>query len=141
MMLVKRLGNHPPFPRRNCLDLQTPAEAAIRSALIAVEAIGVDPRLTDGRRVFRGAGDRGRDRSRGQLGRLSDRGALDHRRRHRRRLLGRQFPEIAVLTWADARATRKIRPRWAIRENAKPKPSGDRRGRAPGETAGAAAIR
>jgi hypothetical protein len=47
MMLVKRLGNHPAFPRRNCLDLLSPAEAAIRSALIAVEAIGADPRLTE----------------------------------------------------------------------------------------------
>lgn len=34
-------------PRRSRLDLQTPAEAAIRHAIDAVEAAGCDPRLTD----------------------------------------------------------------------------------------------
>lgn len=34
-------------PRRSRLDLQTPAEAAIRHAIDAVEAAGGDPRLTD----------------------------------------------------------------------------------------------
>ncbi len=35
------------FPRRNRIDLQTPAEAAIRAAIQAVEAAGAHPLLTD----------------------------------------------------------------------------------------------
>jgi hypothetical protein len=45
MMRVHRGGY--PFPRRNCLDLQTPVEVAIRSAIVAVEAAGADVRLTN----------------------------------------------------------------------------------------------
>lgn len=35
------------FPRRNRIDLQTPAEAAIRAAIQVVEAAGAHPLLTD----------------------------------------------------------------------------------------------
>lgn len=35
------------FPRSIRTDLFTPAETAIRTALIAVEAVGADPLLTD----------------------------------------------------------------------------------------------
>jgi len=35
------------FPRRNRIDLQTPAEATIRAAIAAIEAIGADTQLTD----------------------------------------------------------------------------------------------
>lgn len=35
------------FPRRNRLDLCTPAELAIRAAVEAVEAAGAHPLLTD----------------------------------------------------------------------------------------------
>lgn len=35
------------IPRRIRIDLQTPAEAAIRAAVDAVEAVGCDPRLTE----------------------------------------------------------------------------------------------
>lgn len=34
-------------PRRVRLELQTPAEAAIRAAIAAVENVGADPRLTE----------------------------------------------------------------------------------------------
>lgn len=36
-----------PESRRCRFDLFTPAEQAVRNALIAVEAVGADPRLTD----------------------------------------------------------------------------------------------
>lgn len=35
------------IPRRICVDRMTPAELAIREAVLAVEAAGADPRLTD----------------------------------------------------------------------------------------------
>jgi len=35
------------MPRRRRIDLYTPAETAIRNAIIAVEAAGCDVRLTD----------------------------------------------------------------------------------------------
>jgi hypothetical protein len=35
------------FPRRNRIDLNTPAELAIRSAISMVEETGCDPLLTD----------------------------------------------------------------------------------------------
>ena len=35
------------FPRRSRVDLQTPAEAAIRAAMKAVEEAGADPLLTE----------------------------------------------------------------------------------------------
>ena len=35
------------IPRRARIDLQTPAEKAIRDAVIAVEAVGAHPLLTD----------------------------------------------------------------------------------------------
>lgn len=35
------------IPRRNRIDLYTPAERAIREAMLAVEAAGADTRLTD----------------------------------------------------------------------------------------------
>lgn len=35
------------FPRRNDLTLQTPAETAIRNAVLIVEAAGAHPLLTD----------------------------------------------------------------------------------------------
>lgn len=35
------------FPRRNRIDLNTPAELAIRNAIRAVEETGCDPLLTD----------------------------------------------------------------------------------------------
>ena len=35
------------FPRRIRTDLQTPAEAAIRNAIVEVEKAGAHPRLTD----------------------------------------------------------------------------------------------
>jgi hypothetical protein len=35
------------IPRRARIDLYTPAELAIRDALIAVEAVGADERLTE----------------------------------------------------------------------------------------------
>src|SRR5438309_5981536 len=35
------------IPRRSRMDLWTPAETAIRNALIAVEAVGADERLTE----------------------------------------------------------------------------------------------
>ena len=34
-------------PRRNCIDLMTPAELAIRTAVEEVEKVGADPWLTD----------------------------------------------------------------------------------------------
>lgn len=45
MQTVNRLGMD--FPRRNCVDLYTPAEQAIADAIAAVEAAGAHPRLTD----------------------------------------------------------------------------------------------
>jgi hypothetical protein len=36
-----------PFPRRNCIDQYTPAEAACRAALLEIEKLGADPVLTD----------------------------------------------------------------------------------------------
>ncbi|SDZ90443.1 hypothetical protein SAMN05443667_101235 [Flavobacterium gillisiae] len=35
------------FPRRNRLDLNTPAEKAIHDAIQEVEKVGADPKLTD----------------------------------------------------------------------------------------------
>jgi hypothetical protein len=35
------------FPRRNRIDLYTPAELAIREAMLAVEAMDAHPLLTD----------------------------------------------------------------------------------------------
>ncbi len=35
------------IPRRNRLDLNTPAELAIRDAMLAVETVGAHPLLTD----------------------------------------------------------------------------------------------
>ena len=35
------------FPRRRRIDLLTPAEKAIRDALVAVEEVGADPLLTE----------------------------------------------------------------------------------------------
>lgn len=45
MQTVKRLGTD--FPRRNCLDLATPAEKSLWDAMQAVEAAGAHPWLTD----------------------------------------------------------------------------------------------
>ena len=36
-----------PVPRRVCLDLNTPAELAIRNAMQEVEYVGADPKLSD----------------------------------------------------------------------------------------------
>lgn len=35
------------IPRRSRLDLNTPAELAIREAMLEVEKVGADPRLTE----------------------------------------------------------------------------------------------
>lgn len=45
------------FPRRSRLDLHTPAEAAIRAAIVAVEAAGAHPLLTDAVNLLIKAGD------------------------------------------------------------------------------------
>lgn len=39
------MGNE--IPRRNRLDLNTPAEKAIHDAIQEVEKVGADPKLTD----------------------------------------------------------------------------------------------
>lgn len=39
------MGNE--IPRRNRLDLNTPAEKAIHDAIQKVEKVGADPKLTD----------------------------------------------------------------------------------------------
>lgn len=44
------------MPRRNRIDLHTVAETKIREALLAVEAMGADRRLTDAVVMLCGAG-------------------------------------------------------------------------------------
>lgn len=45
MLTVKRLGLD--FPRRNCIDLLTPAEKALHDASQAIENAGAHPLLTE----------------------------------------------------------------------------------------------
>lgn len=46
------------FPRRNRLDLHSPAEAAIRAAVDAVESSGAHPLLTDAVNLLHAARDK-----------------------------------------------------------------------------------
>lgn len=56
MKTVSRCGTD--FPRRNCVDLYTPAEEAIRKAVDAVEAAGAHPLLTDTVNLLQAAKDK-----------------------------------------------------------------------------------
>lgn len=46
------------FPRRSTLEKMTPAELAIRDAMLAVESLGCDTRLTDAVTLLQAARDR-----------------------------------------------------------------------------------